>query len=136
MDCQEFGRRSLWILKGNINCHLEYCKILLVNSLRFPDIISRRQRVLPPKKCWHLCCCCMFREMLMTQIFNFNFVRIMSWIILKQTHIKMLYTYILNKLYSLRSNCPSVALYFSSCSVHYIWPSTSSSFLAFWWNYI
>ena len=50
MDCQEFGRRSSWILQGNINCHLEYCKILPVNSLRFPDTISRRQRVLPPQK--------------------------------------------------------------------------------------
>jgi len=49
MDSQEFGRRSSWIIKGNINCHLEYCKILLVNSLKFPDTISRRQRVLPEK---------------------------------------------------------------------------------------
>jgi hypothetical protein len=50
MDSQEIGRKISWILKHNINCHLEYCKILLVNSLRFPDTISRRQRVLPEKK--------------------------------------------------------------------------------------
>lgn len=89
MDSQEFGRRSSWILQGNINCHLEYSKN---TACKFPDIISKCQRVLPEKKYWYLCCFHMFRKMLMTQIFKSYFIPVMSWNILKQKHLKMVHS--------------------------------------------
>lgn len=121
MDSQEFGRRSSWILQGNINCHLEYCKILLVNSLIFPDTIARRQTVLHEKKLMAF----MLRLHVHKNAYGTNFqVLLCIYSVLeylKQTHLKIVY--ILNKLCSLRSNSHSVSFYFSACSVHYIFVS-------------